>query len=336
MKKIYVIGAGINGMSAAVQLAEHFQNKNVQVTVMADKLTPFTLSDLVAGLWSPYLMGNTDPDKIIQWSKGTHKFFHELWINGLAGESGVTMSPVIGLSVEDPRSCPSWKDIPFGFRELTADEVEKYSNEHGRNYLSGYQFVSFCCQPKKMLPYLTKRFLKAGGKFEQRKIVNLEDVTEADLIINCTGLGGKFLGDDQLHPIRGQVTRVKAPWMNGVIIDNSDDGNYIIPNDDSVVLGGTHQVDDYNLNVSLPDHDFINAGCQRMVKSLVNAEMVINGVGLRPGRNSVRLETEYRGSGKTPIIHNVGHGGSGVTLSWGCGTEVLERAIDVMNTTAKL
>lgn len=44
-----------------------------------------------------------------------------------------------------------------------------------------------------------------------------------------------------------------------------------------------------------------------MVKSLVNAEKVINGVGLRPGRtNGVRLETEYRGNGKTTIIHNVG------------------------------
>jgi hypothetical protein len=30
------------------------------------------------------------------------------------------------------------------------------------------------------------------------------------------------------------------------------------------------------------------------------------------------------------------HGGSGVTLSWGCGTEVLKRAIDAINTTAKL
>lgn len=65
MKKIYVIGAGINGMSAAVQLAEYFQNKNVQVIVIAEKMTPNTLSDLVAGLWSPYLIGDTEPDKIM-------------------------------------------------------------------------------------------------------------------------------------------------------------------------------------------------------------------------------------------------------------------------------
>lgn len=65
MKKLFVIGAGINGMSAAVQLAEYFQNKNVQVIVIAEKMTPYTLSDLVAGLWSPYLIGDTEPDKIM-------------------------------------------------------------------------------------------------------------------------------------------------------------------------------------------------------------------------------------------------------------------------------
>jgi D-amino-acid oxidase len=47
-------------------------------------------------------------------------------------------------------------------------------------------------------------------------------------------------------------------------------------------------------------------------------------VGLRPGRAEVRLEKELI-SGKV-IIHNYGHGGSGVTLSWGCAEEVVELA----------
>jgi D-amino-acid oxidase len=41
-------------------------------------------------------------------------------------------------------------------------------------------------------------------------------------------------------------------------------------------------------------------------------------VGLRPFRNgSVRLELDDRG-----ILHNYGHGGSGVLLSWGCASRV--------------
>jgi D-amino-acid oxidase len=45
-------------------------------------------------------------------------------------------------------------------------------------------------------------------------------------------------------------------------------------------------------------------------------------VGLRPfRRQNVRLEAEPG----TRIVHNYGHGGSGVTFSWGCALEVAER-----------
>ena len=37
--------------------------------------------------------------------------------------------------------------------------------------------------------------------------------------------------------------RVRAPWLRTAILDDRDDGNYVIPNLDSVVLGGTHQHD---------------------------------------------------------------------------------------------
>jgi D-amino-acid oxidase len=43
-------------------------------------------------------------------------------------------------------------------------------------------------------------------------------------------------------------------------------------------------------------------------------------VGLRPFRqDNVRVEREPG----TCVIHNYGHGGSGVTLSWGCAQEVV-------------
>jgi len=46
-------------------------------------------------------------------------------------------------------------------------------------------------------------------------------------------------------------------------------------------------------------------------------------VGLRPCRTGgVRLEWERVGT--LQIIHNYGHGGSGVTLSWGCASEVVQ------------
>ena len=49
--------------------------------------------------------------------------------------------------------------------------------------------------------------------------------------------------------------------------------------------------------------------------------------GLRPyRRQNVRVESEPG----TRIIHNYGHGGSGVTLSWGCAAEVVQMAGQIL------
>ena len=53
----------------------------------------------------------------------------------------------------------------------------------------------------------------------------------------------------------------------------------------------------------------------------LDRDLIVGGaVGLRPSRSEVRLEVEVI-TGRT-IVHNYGHGGAGVTLSWGCADEV--------------
>ena len=44
-------------------------------------------------------------------------------------------------------------------------------------------------------------------------------------------------------------------------------------------------------------------------------------VGLRPARRTVRLEAVPGETGT--VVHCYGHGGSGVTLAWGCADDVL-------------
>lgn len=88
-----------------------------------------------------------------------------------------------------------------------------------------------------MLPYLFKRFTAAGGNFKLRHISSIEqlaDEEDYDVIINCSGLGAKKLvNDNEVKPVRGQVIRVEAPWIYEVILDDSYDGNYVIPKYDS-------------------------------------------------------------------------------------------------------
>lgn len=60
----------------------------------------------------------------------------------------------------------------------------------------------------------------------------------------------------------------------------------------TIILGGTHQVNDYNTNVDAGDRKFIYEGCIRMNASIKRAEIVKEMVGLRPGRSQVRLERD--------------------------------------------
>lgn len=93
--------------------------------------------------------------------------------------------------------------------------------------------MSFTVDVHKLLPYLQRRFERAGGIVRRRKIDGWGDESARgfDVAVNCTGLGARDLiaEESDLHPIRGQVSRVKAPWMYQVILDDDDDGNYVIP-----------------------------------------------------------------------------------------------------------
>ena len=51
MKKVIVIGAGVNGLSAAVKIAEYFDGQDVTCTIVSEQFSPNTTGDVSAGLW---------------------------------------------------------------------------------------------------------------------------------------------------------------------------------------------------------------------------------------------------------------------------------------------
>ena len=49
-----------------------------------------------------------------------------------------------------------------------------------------------------------------------------------DAVVNCTGLeASKLCNDSELTPIRGQVIKVRAPWIKTAVYADND--TYIIP-----------------------------------------------------------------------------------------------------------
>ncbi|ALC38494.1 CG11236 [Drosophila busckii] len=330
MLRVAVLGAGVNGVASALKILEHYQDvrqQKIEVTILSDEFTPHTTGDGSAGLWGPFLLGNTAPSKVHGWSKGMHDFLQQIWLSEDAGEAGVCLLPCVRLSTDEKASVGDfWRDIVYGATELTAQQLADYNRNRVNKFTCGLHFVTYTSEPVKLLPYLMKRFVKRGGLILKRRIQDLEQfVAESsyDVVVNCTGLGSQqLLSDEQCYAVRGQVTRVKANWVYAALLDESDDGNYIIPNTESVVLGGTHQERDYNTQICPQDKRFIITGCRSLLPGLEHSQHLFDWVGLRPGRTQLCLQAERRGA--KLLIHNYGHGGSGVTLSWGCAAEVLE------------
>lgn len=204
---------------------------------------------------------------------------------------------------------------------MTDHELERFPG-----YTFGQAFTTVKCECSSYLPWLEKRFQKAGGKVQQRKVSSLHDLSDSyDLIINCSGLGSRTLTDDpQVYPVRGQVLKVEAPWLQHFIRDG-DGKTYIYPGIRSVTVGGTRQEDDWRLEVDDGDTRSILERCSRLEPSVSRARVLSKWVGLRPSRRNPRLERELmqlRGR-KVPVVHNYGHGGWGVTLAWGSALDAL-------------
>lgn len=63
MKHIAIIGAGVIGTTAAIRLIDRFGD-SVVVTIFSSEFSPYTTGDVSAGLWSPFLIGDTPKENV--------------------------------------------------------------------------------------------------------------------------------------------------------------------------------------------------------------------------------------------------------------------------------
>ena len=70
------------------------------------------------------------------------------------------------------------------------------------------------------------------------------------------------------------------------------EATYLFPRDDGILIGGIYQYGSWNLNIDpLQTADIIDR-CAAVEPSVVNAPLLRQSVGLRPGREQVRLAVE--------------------------------------------
>lgn len=307
MSRVIVVGAGVVGLSCAVQLAE----AGYDTHVLARDLPLETTSAVAGGLWLPYLA-----EPVIDVNRWAAATLAEL--ERLATEvpgSGVRMTPGVLLYSEADPPRPSWADHDG----LALDVRRVDSPKPG--YPSGWSLTVPIVETTAYLPWLADRLTLAGGTVTR---MPLSALPERGIVVNATGVSARSVaGDDGVTPVRGQVVVVENPGLDAWWADDTEAEGplYALPRGDHVVVGGTAEPGKYGLTPQPAVAERILARASALEPRLRKARVLAHRVGLRPVRPTVRLESIVEAD--RTVVHCYGHGGAGITLAWGCAGEVV-------------
>jgi D-amino-acid oxidase len=307
---VIVVGSGVIGLTTGVVL----QEAGLQVGILTRDRHRHTTSANSGAIWGA---SQSDIDsRVLSWSFQTLEEFTA--ISQLPG-TGVEM--VSGLGAADfETTTPDWV-LRLG-QNSSCDPSRLPAN-----YVCGWIYSVPIIDMPAYLDYLARRFEDSGAVIRDENVNSIDELGDrAGHIVNCAGLGARELASDHtLMPCKGQLVVMENPGITEFFAECGDGPElmYILPQGDKVVLGGTlewdYRGDELDEQVALR----IVERCARVEPRLREARVDGYRVGIRPCRPTVRLEHEVSTLG-THVIHNYGHGGSGVSLSWACAQSVLD------------
>jgi D-amino-acid oxidase len=311
--RVVVVGAGVSGLSCAHLLLRAGHDV---ILASGDPLER-TTSHLAAAVWFPTAAG--PPEAVSRWGAITYDVLADA---AAAGVPGVFMRESLVLYRDDPQpppALPEWAAAVGHVRAARRDELPP-------GYPRGLRFAVPLVEMPTYLPYLHGEVMRVGGSQVTRRIAGLDEVLDLgpDVIVNAAGMAaGALVGDRTVFPVRGQIVRVENPGLSLSVRDEMHPGGraYVHPRSKDCILGGTLEVGSWNTEPDPAETAAILERCTDIVPALAGARVLESIAGLRPGRPEVRVEMD-RDLLPVPVVHNYGHGGSGITVSWGCAQDV--------------
>jgi D-amino-acid oxidase len=351
---VLVVGAGVSGLTTALCL----RCRGFKTTVVAEKFAPEVTSVVAGALWEwpPAVCGYHHDQLSLarskEWCMTSYNIFADLAKNQ---ETGVFLRPVVFYFrrkvEESAQNLAKMDELKNKVRQFRHDPamIEEHNVNPRIGLKDAYSHLAPMVDTDVYMAWLLKSLRATGCRIIRRRInCRIRDQEQqlkrefgADLIVNCAGLGARDLAAEYMYPLRGALVRVlndgitmprirKAHCISHDETRNDQDIIFIVPRGHNMlVLGGLAEPDEWGLDIGLDNYQPVRdmyARCLEFLPILKQARIDPNEpvrAGLRPFRKqNVRLDHEQ----DTGIIHNYGHGGAGVTFSWGCALEVVELA----------
>ena len=277
--RVAVLGGGIIGTTSAFRLKKSFPQW--EMTMIAAEFSPHTTSDVAAGYWEPHLDPDTDPALVSRWAAQTYRLLAHLArghllesLGSLGPEMMKTVRRLHGTTVDNQQmETPAWSEEVSQYRTLDTADIEVLVQPADKE-IFGNSFLSFTWEASKALPLFYRWLEENGVRMVQRRLTSISEV-EADLIINCTGLGSfSLLGDQRMFPVSGHVCRVKCCWVGDMMADNRPESwAYVIPNTETVVLGSVDTEGNWDTEPRPGDRERIMDRCDKLCPGIKVDEM---------------------------------------------------------------
>ncbi|MEA2242939.1 MAG: hypothetical protein QOD24_2495 [Solirubrobacteraceae bacterium] len=346
--RVLVVGAGVSGLTSALCLVR----LGVEVQIVAEKFGSDLVSVVAGALWEwpPAVCGYHRDQKSLErskpWAQESYEIFSDL---ARDPSTGVFMrrANFYFTSEQTARELHKMNELAPKVRGFVHDSdlAEANGIDPAYGVIDAYAHLAPMIDTDRYMGWLRRQVEAVGVTITQRHIEGrLADQEAAllaefrvDAIVNATGLGAAMTHGRPTYPLRGALVRAindgsRIPKVDEAHCIPKREGSttqdmvFIVPRGENMLLlGGLTEEDEWSLDIGLHNYQPVRdmyRRCLAFMPALERAELDPNEpvrVGLRPMRNgNVCLEQEAG----TRIVHDYGHGGSGFSLSWGCGSEV--------------
>ncbi|XVU22192.1 FAD-dependent oxidoreductase [Actinoplanes sp. CA-054009] len=306
---VLIVGAGVSGLTTGVLLAE----SGLRVRLRAEQEPRESSSAAAGAIWDPIYAEHA---RVEQWAARSYDVFAQL---ASAGSPGVRVIDGVEAS-RIPIPIPGWALGLPGYRECDPAELPS-------GFASGWRYTAPIIDMPTYLLELQRRLLDSDGEviFGERLPTLGAAFADSDVVVNCSGAGARELvPDPSVQPIRGQIVAVRNPGLTEFFAEHTDElgeMTYLLPQGDVLLLGGSAEKGEAQPVPDIRVAEAIVRRCSEIFPAIAAAEVLGHRTGIRPSRPEVRVEREDLGGGRR-IVHNYGHSGAGVSLSWGCADDV--------------